>query len=156
MKKDYIIFILWGKALPDYARELIALFKTRGIGVIPLDQREFSKYRFDTHRCVLSITTSIKEQKHKMTALNSFLGFAVKRGNITLYDVSSYSNFKEDLECFGRYYKFFSLPVNRTTLVELVVRQASAIGVRGGRRWSGGRSSKLPYDVHRGENDGGQ
>ena len=146
MGRDYIILIKWDKDLPHYYRELVALFKAWGIGVLPLRYEELSRYHFNTHRCVLSITTNLEEQKHKSKALNSFLSFVVKRGKITLYDISSYSNLSEELEYFGKYYTFLPLPMTYRDLVKIVATRA-LVGQGNENHWPGGKSSKLPYDV---------
>ena len=142
----HTVLIKWIDKLPDHYFRLASKLKFWNINIVPMDYTDVLKHRFTRHKNILSITSGIESQKNKLKILQPSLNFAIKRGRLTFYDISSFSNPNKNIEELRAFYKFIPLPdrydeIAKSIAMDILSQTHDEMG------WPGGKRSKLPYDV---------
>ena len=141
---NYIFYLKSSEALTNVFFQMSELFGKLNIVLLPVSIEELQKIdRHKRHQIIvcrndlLSATTFLEVKK-------LYLDFAMSRGHVAVYDLSSFS----EIENAGKYqakksYFYFPLPINlQQVVMNVAIDYFNTKNQR--EEWPGGRRSKIP------------
>lgn len=137
------ILVKWHGRTPPALGVLAAPLRSWGVALLPIGHDRLAAHRFGGHRHVLSLTTDPEGQEAKLRLLSGALGFAIRRGRLTLLDVTSFPDPGTRLADDGGRHRIIPLPMDADGLARLVAEEALSKEEDAG-RWPGGRRARIP------------
>jgi hypothetical protein len=140
---NYIFFLASEKLSPAFF-ELAEMFGQLNITLLPVTISELQNIdRHQRHQLIV-LRDDLNSAQNFIEIKKSYLDFAMSRGHVAVYDISSFSEIENSLKYKNkRSYFYFPLPINPNEVVVGVAldyfKTKNEL-----EEWPGGRRSKIP------------
>lgn len=141
---NYIFFLKSSEALSDVFFQLAKLFSQLNIVLLPVSSEELQKIdRHKRHQIIICRNDLLSAQVF-FEIRKLYLDFAMSRGHVAVYDISSFSEIENAAKYHNKKsYFYFPLPTDLKQVVMNVTIDYFKTRNEN-EEWPGGRRSKIP------------